>query len=87
MHILQIGYFILIIILVFMSSSALRKLPRPSRFNVLSENSVWTEFSSLWRETGAYNLGQVKSLTSPSCGICGSPVVIFSMILVYFIRV
>ncbi len=59
----------------------------PSRFNVLSESSVWTEFSSLGRETGAYNLGQVKSLTSPSCGICGSPVVIFSMLFVYFISV
>eukprot|EP01084_Bolivina_argentea_P236247 397280_1 len=65
MHILHKGYFILVIILAFMSSSALRKLPMPSRFNVLSESSVWTEFSSLGRETGAYNLGQGFPSWSP----------------------
>ncbi len=79
----DIGHFILVITLAFMSSSALRKLPRPSRFNVLSDSSVWTEFSSLGRETGAINLAQVKSSTSFSCGICGSPVVIFGMLFVY----
>ncbi len=65
MNIIERARLILVIIGAVMSSFALSKLSRPSRFNKLGEGSVWTEFSSLWRETGAHNLGQVNGLITP----------------------
>ncbi len=83
----HIADFILLFALAFMSISAPQNLARPSRFASLPASNVWTEFSMLWRETRAINLGQVNGLSMPSCGVCGSPVVAFSIDFAHFISV